>query len=90
MFLTTSRSFPLLTMLPLQVFALTPVLSGLFHRAWLLWKRFARDNRGQDLVEYALIVAFAVGVVAVLTALYTTIKNVLTKANNSLQSAAGQ
>lgn len=53
-------------------------------------KRFCRDNRGQDLVEYALIVAFAVGVVAVLTALYTTIKSVLTKANNALQSAAGQ
>lgn len=53
-------------------------------------KRFYRDNRGQDLVEYALIVAFAVGVVAVLTALYTTIKSVLTKANNALQSAAGQ
>ncbi|MCC7165517.1 MAG: Flp family type IVb pilin [Anaerolineae bacterium] len=53
-------------------------------------KRFFRDNRGQDLVEYALIVAFAVGVVAVLTALYTTIKNVLTQANNALQSAAGQ
>ncbi len=53
-------------------------------------KRFYSDNRGQDLVEYALIVAFAVGVVAVLTALYTTIKSVLTKANNALQSAAGQ
>jgi len=53
-------------------------------------KRLFRDNRGQDLVEYALIVAFAVGVVAVLTALYTTIKNVLTQANNALQSAAGQ
>lgn len=53
-------------------------------------KRFFRDNRGQDLVEYALIVAFAVGVVAVLTALYATIKNVLTQANNALQSAAGQ
>lgn len=53
-------------------------------------KRLFRDNRGQDLVEYALIVAFAVGVVAVLTALYTTIKNVLTQANDALQSAAGQ
>ena len=53
-------------------------------------KRFFGDNRGQDLVEYALIVAFAVGVVAVLTALYATIKNVLTQANNALQSAAGQ
>jgi Flp pilus assembly pilin Flp len=53
-------------------------------------KRFFRDNRGQDLVEYALIVAFAVGVVAVLTALYTTIKDVLTRANSALQSAAGQ
>lgn len=53
-------------------------------------KRFFRDNRGQDLVEYALIVAFAVGVVAVLTALYSTIKDVLTRANSALQSAAGQ
>lgn len=51
-------------------------------------KRFFCDNRGQDLVEYALIVAFAVGVVAVLTALYTTIKNILTKANSALQAAA--
>lgn len=86
MSITQNRSFPLLAVLPLQALLLT----GLFHRAWLLLKRFARDNRGQDLVEYALIVAFAVGVVAVLTALYTTIKNVLTKANTSLQSAAGQ
>lgn len=53
-------------------------------------KRFLRDNRGQDLVEYALIVAFAVGVVAVLTALYSTIKDVLNRANSALQSAAGQ
>lgn len=89
MFLT-SRSFPLLAVLPLQAFVLTRVAPGLLQRAWMLLKRFAGDNRGQDLVEYALIVAFAVGVVAVLTALYTTIKNVLTKANNSLQSAAGQ
>ncbi len=51
-------------------------------------RRLDRDERGQDLVEYALIVAFAVGVVAVLTLLYNTIKQVLTKANQSLQSAA--
>ena len=51
-------------------------------------RRLHRDNRGQDLVEYALIVAFAVGVVAVLTLLYNTIKQVLTKANDALQSAA--
>ncbi|HZQ05940.1 MAG TPA: hypothetical protein VFD70_05130 [Anaerolineae bacterium] len=89
MFLT-SRSFPFLALLPLQAFVLSHAVPGLLQRAWMLLKRFARDNRGQDLVEYALIVAFAVGVVAVLTALYTTIKNVLTKANNSLQSAAGQ
>jgi Flp pilus assembly pilin Flp len=51
-------------------------------------RRLHRDDRGQDLVEYALIVAFAVGVVAVLTLLYGTIKQVLTKANQSLQSAS--
>ncbi len=51
-------------------------------------QRLHQDDRGQDLVEYALIVAFAVGVVAVLTLLYNTIKQVLTKANQSLQSAA--
>ncbi len=51
-------------------------------------RRLHEDNRGQDLVEYALIVAFAVGVVAVLTLLYNTIKQVLTQANAALQSAA--
>ncbi len=51
-------------------------------------RRLHHDNRGQDLVEYALIVAFAVGVVAVLTLLYNTIKQVLTQANAALQSAA--
>jgi Flp pilus assembly pilin Flp len=56
--------------------------------ARLVIQRLHRDDRGQDLVEYALIVAFAVGVVAVLTALYSTIKQVLTKANQALQSAS--
>jgi Flp pilus assembly pilin Flp len=51
-------------------------------------QRLRHDDRGQDLVEYALIVAFAVGVVAVLTLLYNTIKQVLTKANQALQSAS--
>ncbi len=90
MLITQTRFYPLLAVLPLQVFALAQVLSGWLHRTWMLMKRFGGDNRGQDLVEYALIVAFAVGVVAVLTALYTTIKNVLTRANTALQSAAGQ
>lgn len=90
MLITQTRVYPLRAALLRQVFTLAQVLSGWLHRTWTLMKRFGRDNRGQDLVEYALIVAFAVGVVAVLTALYTTIKNVLTKANTSLQSAAGQ
>ena len=48
-------------------------------------QRLRHDDRGQDLVEYALIVAFAVGVVAVLTLLYNTIKDVLRNANSQLQ-----
>ena len=88
MFLANTHPLPLLIVLQLQMLALTRLLFGSFQRAWMLLKRFGGDNRGQDLVEYALIVAFAVGVVAVLTALYATIKQVLTKANTSLQSAA--
>jgi len=48
-------------------------------------KRFHQSEAGQDIMEYAIIVAFAVTVIAVLAALYNTIKSVLTNANSQLQ-----
>lgn len=83
-----TRSLPLPILLQIQLVMLMRMVSNLLQRVLMLFRIFGSDNRGQDLVEYALIVAFAVGVVAVLTALYNTIKQVLTKANQSLQSAA--
>ena len=88
MYLTQTHQLSLLTVLPLQLLIVTRMLAALVHRVCMQIRRFVGDNRGQDLVEYALIVAFAVGVVAVLTALYSTIKSVLTKANTSLQAAS--
>lgn len=49
-----------------------------------LWK-FHRADSGQDVMEYAIIVAFAVTVIAVLAILYNTIKDVLRNANSQLQ-----
>ncbi len=48
--------------------------------------RFHRDEAGQDILEYVIIVAFAVTVIAVVAALYSTIKQVLSNANAQLQS----
>lgn len=48
-------------------------------------RRFHRSESGQDVMEYAIIVAFAVTVIAVLAALYNTIKDVLRNANSQLQ-----
>jgi Flp pilus assembly pilin Flp len=48
-------------------------------------QRFHQDSSGQDIMEYAIIVAFAVTVIAVLAALYNTIKDVLRNANSELQ-----
>ena len=48
-------------------------------------RRFHQSESGQDILEYAIIVAFAVTVIAVLAALYNTIKSVLTNANSQLQ-----
>jgi Flp pilus assembly pilin Flp len=45
-------------------------------------KQFHKSESGQDIMEYAIIVAFAVTVIAVLAALYNTIKSVLTNANS--------
>ncbi len=48
-------------------------------------KWFLRDQRGQDILEYVVIVAFAVTVIALLSALYSTIRQVLSNANAQLQ-----
>ncbi len=48
-------------------------------------REFHRADSGQDVMEYAIIVAFAVTVIAVLAILYNTIKDVLRNANSQLQ-----
>jgi len=48
-------------------------------------QRFHQSESGQDIMEYAIIVAFAVTVIAVLALLYNTIKDVLRNANSQLQ-----
>ncbi len=53
-----------------------------------LWQelvRFHGSEAGQDILEYAIIVAFAVTVIAVLALLYNSIKDVLRNANSQLQ-----
>ncbi len=50
-----------------------------------LFTRFQQDQRGQDILEYVVIVAFAVTVIALLSALYSTIRQVLQNANGQLQ-----
>lgn len=45
-----------------------------------------RDQRGQDILEYVIIAAFAVTAIAVLSALYSTIRSVLTNANQQLKA----
>ena len=47
--------------------------------------RFVGEENGQDIMEYAVIVAFAVTAMAVLGILYTTIRDKLTQANTELQ-----
>ncbi|MBI3913116.1 MAG: hypothetical protein HY327_02800 [Chloroflexi bacterium] len=46
---------------------------------------FHRDESGQDILEYTIIVAFAVTVIVVIAALYNSIKQVLTNANAQIQ-----
>ena len=48
-------------------------------------QQFHGSESGQDIMEYAIIVAFAVTVIAVLALLYNTIKDVLRNANSQLQ-----
>lgn len=51
-------------------------------------KRFFKDESGQGMVEYALIIALiAIVVIVALTALSGNIKNVFTKSSNELGNA---
>lgn len=52
---------------------------------WNNLQRFHASEAGQDILEYAIIVAFAVTIIAVLALLYNTIKDVLRNANSQLQ-----
>lgn len=52
---------------------------------------FLKDEQGQDLIEYALLMAFvALGAVALLSGMGTSITNIFTKTNTGLTSAAAQ
>ena len=55
------------------------------HKLFGTLREFHRAESGQDVMEYAIIVAFAVTVIAVLAVLYNTIKDVLRNANSQLQ-----
>jgi pilus assembly protein Flp/PilA len=53
-----------------------------------LWKAFLRDDTGQGLVEYALIIALvAVGLIAILLILRNSIGDVFNNASEALQNA---
>jgi pilus assembly protein Flp/PilA len=52
------------------------------------WKRFWKDTRGQDLVEYALAAGLvAVAAVAAMPALSTTVSTVFVKIGSIINSA---
>ncbi len=53
-----------------------------------LWNNFLRDESGQGLVEYALIIALvAIGLIAILTLLRNSIGNVFNTSKNALNNA---
>ena len=53
-----------------------------------LWQAFSRDESGQGLVEYALIIALvAVGLIAILLVLRNSIGNVFNNAATQLNNA---
>ena len=53
-----------------------------------LWKAFLRDDTGQGLVEYALIIALvAVGLIAILLILRNSIGDVFNNASQALENA---
>jgi len=54
-----------------------------------LFVRFAREEQGQDLVEYTLLLAFvALASAALFISAGTTMKNIWTSANLTLSQAA--
>jgi pilus assembly protein Flp/PilA len=53
--------------------------------------RLWRDNRGQDLIEYALMAGFvAIAAGAVMPAVSSQIKTIFSKVNSQLTAAAAQ
>ncbi len=55
-----------------------------------LWHRFASDDSGQGLVEYALIIALvAIGLIVILTLLRNSIGNVFNSTRNTLDQSPG-
>lgn len=58
----------------------------------LVWKlRLLKDTRGQDLIEYALMAGFvAVAAGAVVPGVATSIKEIFSKLDGVMQSAASQ
>jgi pilus assembly protein Flp/PilA len=55
-----------------------------------LWRDFIKDERGQDLIEYALMAGFvAVAAGAVLPNISSSISTVFSKIQSLLTSAAG-
>ena len=53
-----------------------------------VWKAFLRDDTGQGLVEYALIIALvAVGLIAILLILRNSIGDVFNNASEALENA---
>jgi Flp pilus assembly pilin Flp len=55
-----------------------------------MMKRLWKEDEGQDLIEYTLLVTFiALAAAAIFPAVGTTINTIFTRANNCLNSAAG-
>jgi Flp pilus assembly pilin Flp len=51
-------------------------------------KQFLKDERGQDIVEYSLLLVLISAVaILILTGMGTSIKNIFTKVTNSLNQA---
>ena len=58
----------------------------------LVWKlRIWKDNRGQDLIEYALMAGFvAVAAGAIMPGVATSISTIFSKISNTMSAAASQ
>jgi len=54
------------------------------------WKRFWRETEGQDLVEYALIVAvIALGLIAAVQSVASALKSLYTSIQEALATVSG-